>query len=491
MLQSLDGGRSAIRDDPEPETIFRSTRMLLAGLFGLFGLFGLMVAMAGCQTYRSEPLNGASVERALTPPPASVLRVQAEQLNHPILKPVELNFDRGLSPDAAAVMAVLLNPALRAARDQRGLADAQLLQAGLLPNPQLSSSVDNPSFGSTEGTITAFGFGLNLDLQQLITRAARRQSARQQRTAVDLDLAWQEWQAAQAARTAVFQLTALEAQTELASSLDQRLKENLDLVRRAVNAGQMTELDLAAADAASNEAHASLLGLEKDTERQRLALNRLLGVSADEKITLAPDIALPAHLNLPPAGQLLDGMEQRRLDLVALRHGYESQEAAVRAAILGQFPRINFGVNRARDTSNVGTIGFGLTIDLPVFDRNQAAIAQERATRRRLFDEYVDRVFEARAEIAGLLSDARWLNAQIATAHAAEPGLEHLVQTYRSAVNAGQADVLSYYTAWNNLTKKQIEVLTLQQKLIETQIALELASGLYRLDAVGTNKMGK
>lgn len=451
----------------------------------------MTVVLAGCQTYRPQPLTETAIEEALTPPSASALRVEAEQLSHPILKPVELDFNRGLSPDAAAVMAVLLNPSLRAVRDQRGLSDAQLLQAGLLPNPQLSPSLDKPAFGSTAGTITAYGVGLSVDVQQLITRAARLQAARQRRSAVDLDLGWQEWQAAQAARTAVYQLTVLEAQVELSASLDQRLKENLDLVRGAVNAGLLTELDLAAAETSSNQAHANLLGLQKQAEQQRLALNRLLGVSSDEQIKLGPDIALPAHLELPPDKQLLDGLEQRRLDLVALRHGYVSQEAAVRAAILAQFPRINFGLHRGRDTSNVGTIGFGVTIELPVFDRNQGTISQERATRQKLFDEYVNRVFEARAEIARLLADARWLNAQIATAQAAEPGLDRLVRTYRLAVSAGQADVLSYYTAWNNLTGKQIEVLTFQRQLIETRIALELASGLYRLDANATGEKGK
>lgn len=330
------------------------------------GVMGLTLALSACQTYRPQPLTDTSIEQALAPPPTSALRVQAGQLNHPILKPVELDFDGGLSPDAAAVLAVLLNPNLRSVRDQRGLADAQLLQAGLLPNPQIMASLDRPAFGNTAGTVTAYGVGFGWDLQQLITHAARKRAAGEHRTAVDLDVSWQEWQTAQAARTAVFQLTALELQTGLSVSLDQRLKENLDLVRRAVDAGLMTELDLAAAETAGNQAHASLLALQRQTEQQRLALNRLLGVPSETRILLRSDIVLPVRLDLPSAERLLDGVEQRRLDLVALRHGYASQEAAVRSAILGQFPKINFGLHRARDTTKVGVIGFGLTLDLPV-----------------------------------------------------------------------------------------------------------------------------
>lgn len=450
-----------------------------------------VMLLAACQTYQPQPLTGSAIDQALTPPSANVLRMQAGQLNHPILKPVELDLDQGLTPDAAAVMAVLLEPKLRAARNQRGLADAQLLQAGLLPNPQLSASLDTPAFGSTQGMITAYGVGLSLDVQQLITRAAHRQAAQATRSAIDLDLAWQEWQAAQAARTAVYQLTVLHAQTRLAAKLYQQLQENLDLVGSAVNNNQMTLLDQAAAETVSNQAHNNLIGLQKLTEQGRLTLNRMLGLAPDQVIKLAPDILLPTHLEPPPASQLLSGLEQQRLDLLALKQGYVSQEASLRAAILAQFPRINFGINRARDTSNVGTVGPGLTIELPVFDRNQGVIALERATRQKLFDEYTSRIFEARAEIARLLVDVHWLNTQIASTRTAESGLERLLTSYRTAMNDGQADLFNYYNAWNDLTGKQIEVLALQQQLVETGIALELASGRYRLETGSTSTKEK
>jgi cobalt-zinc-cadmium efflux system outer membrane protein len=172
-------------------------------------------------------------------------------------------------------------------------------------------------------------------------------------------------------------------------------------------------------------------------------------------------------------------LEQRRLDLVALHLGYDSQEATLHAAILEQFPRIGIGVGGGRDTGNVGSVGVGLTIDLPIFDRNQGQIAIETATRQQLFDEYVDRVFQARADVADVLEQIRSLNERIATAQAAEPGLQRLVDTYRAAMGGGQIDVLSYYTAWNELTAKRREIILLEEQLAEAQIALELAAGIY------------
>jgi outer membrane protein, heavy metal efflux system len=248
---------------------------------------------------------------------------------------------------------------------------------------------------------------------------------------------------------------------------------------------------LSGAETASNQAHDRFLTLQAQTVAQRLELNHLLGLPADTRVRLQPNIELPAHLDLPTSPGLLEGLEQRRLDLVALRAGYESQEAAVRAAILAQFPKINLGGNRMRDTSNVGSYGLAVTMDLPIFDRNQGTIALERATRQKLFDEYVNRVFEARADIARLLEEGQSLNEQIENAKVTEPGLERLVNAYRAAMDAGQADVLSYYTAWNNLAEQRSRILSLEQQLMQTRVSLELASGLYRLETLDKDKRDK
>jgi hypothetical protein len=75
----------------------------------------------------------------------------------PLFASVPLNLRRGLGPDQAAILAVILNPKLRADRDRRGLAVAQLIQAGILPNPTISYTRDFVAGGSTKGTVTAYG----------------------------------------------------------------------------------------------------------------------------------------------------------------------------------------------------------------------------------------------------------------------------------------------------------------------------------------------
>ena len=434
-----------------------------------------------CQSYHALPLDDAAVNEALTPPTDAVLRVRASELSHPILAPVTIDLADGLSPDEAGVVAVLANPSLRAARDARALAEAQLLQAGILPNPQLSFDADFPTGPNTAGEVNAWGIGLNWDITQLITRNAKLDAATAQQQSVSLDIAWKEWQTAQAARIAVTQLIVLEAQTALAEEMSRRFQDNLSLVRNAVQRTQLTALDLAAAESAANQSRATLIDLQGQAEQQRLQLNRALGLPPDRRIGVQSGTVLPDRIDLPSDEQLTEGVERRRLDLVALRLAYDAQEANVRRAILEQFPNISIGFHRAGDTGDFYDLGFGISISIPIFDRNQGNIAIERATRQQLFDEYTNRLFETRSDIALLAAQIRSLNDQIAAALDAEPSLQRLVDTYRIAVEQRQADVLSYYQAWSDLNQKRIDVLALKQRLEQARSALEITTGAYRI----------
>ncbi|MEA3186403.1 MAG: outer membrane protein heavy metal efflux system [Chthoniobacter sp.] len=405
--------------------------------------------------------------------------MNAGAIKHPLLSPVRLNLRDGVSPDEAAVLAVLLNPALHAARNQRGVAAAQVIQAGILPNPQLTGGIDYVIGGNSEGTMTGFGYGASWDVRALLTAMPNRTAAKELLKSVRLDVAWQEWQTALAGETGVWDLLALKFQVAQARKIDRSFDENLSLVQKAEAAHAKTVLDVSAAEAASQTAHATLLSLEQDFEQRRLALNKNIGFPPDYRVGPQANLELPSRVRVPSSARLLAGLEERRLDLLALKRGYESEDAKLRVAIIEQFPKISVGFNRANDTSNVQTIGPAVTIDLPIFDRNQGQVAVERATRQKLFDEYTARVFEAHSAIASAAANIESLMLQIEAAERALPALQRLVSTYQDALNQGNVDVLSYYTARTNLAQKQIDILKLKQQLALNRVALEAAAAWH------------
>ena len=407
------------------------------------------------------------------------MRIPAARFEHVSPGPLSLDPRTGIGPDEAATIALYSNLALRGIRDRRGLAVAQLIQARILPNVVVSYARDYVTGGNTAGAVTAYNFSAGWEVSALVPFLPKQTAARKNLGSVDLDIAWQEWQMAENARTAVYRVIALDAQVARAREGNRGLQESTDAVRQAVDAHEKTVLDLAAVESASQDSRATMLALEQDFERQRLGLNKILGVESQMKVHLRDGLTLPTHLDLPDEHDLLYNIESRRLDLLGLQQGYESQDAIVRAAILAQFPKMSLAFVRAKDNTNVQSSGFNVAVDVPIFDRNQGVIATERATRQRLLDEYNQRVFEARSDIAVAIADIRALDRQIAAGQEALPVLERLVDSAQKAREQGNADVLSYYTARNNLLQKRIQLIKLQEQLLEANTALEIASGRY------------
>jgi len=433
------------------------------------GVFSISIFIAGLGV--ESPVQAEALE--------TTLRVPASRFQNQLPDQLSIDLRRGIGPDDAATIALYSNRALRAIRDRRGLAAAQLIQAGILPNPVVSYARDFVTGGNTTGTVTAYNFTAAWELSALVPFLPKQTAARTNFRAVDLDIAWQEWQIAMNARAAVYRVLSLGAQVARAREATDGLQQSTDAVRKATEAHEKTVLDLAAVESASQDSRATMLALEQEFEKQRLGLNKILGVQPEANVTLREGLTLPTRLAPPDERGLFDGLESHRLDLLGLQQGLESQDATVRAAVLAQFPKMSAGFVKASDTTNVHTTGFIVAIDVPIFDRNQGVIATERATRQRLRAEYNQRVFEARSDIATAIADIRSLGRQIAAAEEALPLLEKLVASAQTAIEQGNADVLSYYTARSNLLQKRIQLIKLQEQLLEAHTALEIASGRY------------
>ena len=103
--------------------------------------------------YQPKSLDLSAVDSALQAPNLAAVKIAAGRLDHPLLKPLLIDGRDGFTPDEVALMAVIASPKLRALRDQRGVAAAQVVQAGLLPNPQLGYSLDRVQGGNDPALI--------------------------------------------------------------------------------------------------------------------------------------------------------------------------------------------------------------------------------------------------------------------------------------------------------------------------------------------------
>ncbi|MHB8839274.1 MAG: TolC family protein [Gemmatimonadaceae bacterium] len=413
------------------------------------------------------------------------IQVRASEIRHPLVPALSVNLSDGLSPDEAALLAVAANPKLRLARARRGVAQAQLIAAGVLPNPQFAGGMDRPAADSTRA-VTGTSLGAAVDLLGFVTRGAARDAAQRRLQSIDLGLAWQEWQVAESARLRTYGLMLVETALSLAADQEREMETTVATLRSAVRQQLATKVELGAADVAYRatvDAHLAL-GVQRDTAL--VALAQLLGIDRASmpriERTPVPFDAPSASLrgpDIPTLAMMTRDLGSRRLDLQGLRMGYLSQEAQVRASVLRQFPRVSIGVNRNRDTGNLQTLGGVVSILFPLFDRNQGEMAVTRATRSELRAEYDARVTDARATIEALLVQVSAGVQRLQNRRTSIAMQEATVDLYRRAFQNGNADVLTYYVAWGDLMNRRLDAIAAQHELVALAIALETAAGLH------------
>jgi outer membrane protein TolC len=437
-----------------------------------------LVSTLACATYRAQPLPPPQDVAAGRTPDLERLKVEAAQLHHPMIKPVTLDLSDGLTPDEAAVLAVLANPGLKAVRDAHGEAAAQLIGAGVLPNPVFSGELDHPHGAGSDGTVDATNLGLEMDIGSLVGRAARVAEASADLEAVDLGIAWREWQVAQAARLAVVRQAMLERRLGLVKQERSFESETVSVLEKAVDRGDATVQDLGV----HQSALASLTQLEGELESTaaeiRSDLNLLTGLPPDAGVPpVLPATEMIRFAPLPDGRQLVDRALTGRLDLKAFRLGYRAQEARVRQAVLAQFPSLSIGVVQQRNETALHFLGGLVTLGLPVFDRNQAGIALDRATRTRLGHEYEARIARTRADVERLVHQDALLADRIAAARQTLGALVPLEAAEREGVKEGDVDRLAWQDVRSKLLDLHLELATLEAARLQTRITLTTAVG--------------
>jgi outer membrane protein TolC len=401
------------------------------------GRFLLMLAaashLAACATYQARPLTGAAATHAQL----ADLKVDVAALRLEPLKPIRIDPADGLTPREIAVLAVLNDPDLAAKRAARGVAQAQVFAAGLLPNPQIAVSADRPVAGPDH--VDAYSVSPSLDLAALIARSAVRSAARQTSRQGDLDLLWAEWGIAQQARQQALTALSAQARQQGLGAVLAAASERLDRSRRALAAGDATLQTTSADLAAKLDAESALATAQDDEAKARATLNGLLNLDLAVRLPLAAD---PDDQAYDPAvvRRALTDLPARRPDLLALRAGYGAQEANLHAAVLNAFPLTQIALAFARDTAGAVTQGLAASFALPVFNGSKGAIAIQTATRAQLAAEYQARIDQAQGEVQAAQGELARAQGRARNLSADLPAAEAALKPAQAAFDRGDLD---------------------------------------------------
>jgi outer membrane protein, heavy metal efflux system len=434
---------------------------------GLALALSCAVLLDGCALYHRLPLptrpdlvgNISQLDTRIPAAPGEVPRTIAT--------------DQPLDIDDVGLLAVLNDPDLRAERGTMDLARAGLLQASLLPNPV--GSLDYTPILGGHDIVPAWTASLTQDLKSILTYHTRKKSARFQLQQVNADLLWQEWQVAQQARILALDLYWGGLSASLAQRQLQLLDHEVKEVQAATQAGNLDLTALAPLLAAKASAAQTAASLNLAQLQGWQQLDALLGLQPQVRFAIAPPKLAP----LPPdLDRLIAQLPERRPDLVALQLGYSSADETVRSAIIGQFPAFAAGYTWGQDTGNVRSGGPTATFDVPIFDRNQGNIAQARATRLQLHEQYEARLDAAVGTAKGLVAQIQRLTGDAHDADVAADTAEAQSKSAQQAYAQDTLDQRSLADFQSTALQRRIEAMALERSLGEARITLTVDLGL-------------
>ncbi|WP_186764382.1 TolC family protein [Pistricoccus aurantiacus] len=400
-----------------------------------------MLILQGCATFTQQPLPNA-------PSLVSIADAPRARLNM----------------SSVGGVAATYNPALVAARTRLPEEDARVFAAGLLPDPQLSLSLDDP-LSNAAGLVNAYSVGLAYDLRALVLRGETIRAAEFSRLQVALDVEWQTWQTMQQARDLYIQLAFLNLKHDLLNREIGVFRKDVSHLKAVVSSGDETVDVLGASLVVLSDAENQLQNVRSQRVVIRNQLAALIGLRPEAGFSIS---VLPTNLGEPSDDRiedLLASLPERRPDLLALRAGYQSQNARKRGAILGQFPSLSVGLTRARDTAALKTNGVSISLSLPLFDGNRGNIAIERATSDRLWAEYQARLDASASEVLGLKTEILILNREIAQAQNTLDEIDRIVRKGAEAYRLGDFPAQSYSALLVARLTRQLAIADLRQQV--------------------------
>lgn len=439
----------------------------------LFPVLASALVLTGCAAGKPPSLETASDAVLLGQPLASLVR-PAASLQHPRLQPIAIDPARALTPQAVAVLAVVASPDLKAARARAHIAQAQTFAAGLLPDPNVSLGADFRQSGPD--SFNGWSGALAYELTALRDRGVVLDQARKAQAQIRLDLAWQEWSIAEQARLLAVRIIHLTAVSHLAadarSDADKALKSGAAAAQHGdIRADDLAVRRLAVVDAADRQSQ-----ILRDLATAQQDLNAFLGLAPATVLNLTDDSPPTAAPHLDP-GALFETARSARLDLMALKAGYESQNAAVRKAVMDRFPSFQLSLNSAQDTANNKTLGPAVNFTLPVWNFNRGGVAVERATQEALRAEYAARVFATRAEIYAAVDAVTRSERERVLVREQIVDLRRIAAASNSASQRGDVSDTAATAVRQTLRDREIALQGLDQAIEEQTISLELATG--------------
>jgi outer membrane protein TolC len=304
---------------------------------------------------------------------------------------------RTLTVDAAVQVALLNNKGLQAAYNELALAETELIQQSLPPNPVFSiSSISGDGASEIERQVVG-------DILALATLPFRSEIARERFRHAQLKAALETLRLAADTRRAYFRAVGANEMASLLTDAKSTAETTAQLATELGQTGSMNKLDQAREQVFYAETTADLATARQEATSSRERLTRLMGLWGGDL-----DFRLPNRLAPLPRRPLTlpsieaDAVTHRidlqiaRLELVALAKSLELTQATRFVTLLDVA-----GIDKRThdpDTPPFRERGFDVAFQIPIFDGGEVRLRQASETYNEAFNRLTERAINVRSE---------------------------------------------------------------------------------------------
>lgn len=287
-----------------------------------------------------------------------------------------------LTMEAAIRLALEVNPTIAAARREIEATEAQILQGSLRPNPGFSYAAENAGRISRSSSAQ-----VELPIERGDKRAARVDAAQRGRDVAVSDLSGRQLKVRAAVMAAFFDVLAAQELTALAQDSVSLARRATDIAAKRVVAGKVSPVEETKARVAEAGTRVALTQAQSELRNARRRLSSLWGNAsprfseAQGNVDMLPAVpareSIELRLGTSPSVQRAQLELERRKSLVNVEQSKTVQDVTV-----------SVGIQR-REEAQHEQMRFGISIPIPLFNRNQGNLLEALRREDKARDELV------------------------------------------------------------------------------------------------------
>ena len=362
----------------------------------LVAAVSVVAVLAGCTTFSKDGGFNSVSDVAQVRLGKDAVWVKTDKDRDAVAQRTKELLAKPLGMDDAVQVALLNNAGLQTSYGELGIAEADLVQAGRLPNPGFTFSRTS----SNSSNVIVYNRSLSLSLLSVLTMPVTTpiQSRKFEETkllAADAMLA-----VAADARRAYINAVAAQQAAAYAGQVKDSSEAAVQLAQRMQQAGNFSKLDYAREQAFYAEATAQFARSRQQAVSAREKLTRSMGLWGSGTLYRLPDTLPDLPKSRPELTDLEGFAMQNRLDIQAGKMQTQSVASSLGLSKATRFINVlDVGYLNNFENDQGHERGYSITVEIPLFDWGSSKVARAETTYMQSVNRLAQTAVNARSEV--------------------------------------------------------------------------------------------